>query len=93
MVRSDIVAINKELRKLLPEDSFVLDNPSFDDSIVGVEMNSDRIIYSYDKMIVEYAKDNNCDELEAMDWINYNTIRALPYIGDKAPMIMFEVLQ
>ena len=30
-------------------------------------------------------------EEEAIEWINYNTIRALPYMGDKAPIIMYPI--
>lgn len=33
---------------------------------------------------------NDCDEIDAIEWIEYNTIRALPYAGDKAPVIVYE---
>lgn len=26
---------------------------------------------------------------EAMEWVDYNTIRAIPYMGDKHPIIMY----
>ena len=26
---------------------------------------------------------------DAVDWIEYNTIRSLPYAGEKAPIIMY----
>ena len=81
------MAINKEIRESLPEDSLVFDNPSFDNSIIGVASNSDRVIYSYDKMVEEYMQDNNARDIDAIDWIEYNTIRALPYMGENAPII------
>ena len=28
------------------------------------------------------------DEIDAVEWIDYNTIRALPYMGENAPMII-----
>jgi hypothetical protein len=28
-------------------------------------------------------------ETEAVKWIEYNTIRALPYMGSEAPLIMY----
>ena len=28
---------------------------------------------------------------EAIEWIEYNTIRALPYMGNKAPIIVKEL--
>ena len=30
-------------------------------------------------------------EEEAMEWIDYNTIRAIPYAGSGAPIIMFDL--
>ena len=28
---------------------------------------------------------------EAVEWIEYNTIRALPYMGEDAPIIMYRL--
>lgn len=81
------MAINKEIRESLPEGIIVLDNPSFDNSIIGVASGSGRVIYSYDKMVEEYMKDNNARDIDAIDWIEYNTIRALQYMGENAPII------
>jgi hypothetical protein len=81
------MAININIREMLPENSMVLDNPSFDNSIIGVSSGSGRVIYSYDKMIEEFMKDNNVRDIDAIDWIEYNTIRALPYMGENAPII------
>lgn len=25
----------------------------------------------------------------AMDWVNYNTLRALPYMGENAPIVIY----
>ena len=86
------MVINKEIRENLPEDSIVIDNPSFDNSIIGVSSNGGRVIYSYAKMVEEYMKDNNARDIEAIDWIEYNTIRALPYLGEYAPIICEELL-
>lgn len=36
-------------------------------------------------------KETNLSEEEAIDWVNYNTIRALPYMGDRAPIIMYSL--
>ena len=55
--------INAELRDFLAEinpEMIILDNPSFDNSIIGTDF-AGRIVYSYDKMIEEWIKraDNN----------------------------------
>ena len=42
--------------------------------------------------MVEWLVENESfTELEAIEWIDYNTIRALPYVGDKAPIIMYPI--
>ena len=88
--------VNKEFRDALnryleesEETTVLLDNSAFDNSITGITENG-RLIYSYDKMVIEYAEDNNCDLLDAMEWVNYNTLRSLPYAGEKAPIIIME---
>jgi len=58
----------------------------FDGSIIGIS-NDNRLIYDYKKMIEEFAKDNNCSYFDAEEFIQYNTLRALPYENDKDGMV------
>ena len=67
----------------------MFENPSFDESIVGIS-NDNRIVYNYEKMVEEFAYDNSCDYEEAEEFIQYNTMRALPYYGDEAPIVISE---
>ena len=57
-------------------------------SIIWWTRNCGRAIYDYSKMVHEFAEDSSCDESEAEDFICYNTIRALPYAGDGAPIVL-----
>lgn len=82
------MAVNLELRAELPEDAIVFDNMSYDGSIVGVTTD-DRVVYDYDKMVEELMEDEGWSYEEAAEWINYNTIRSLPYAGENAPIIMY----
>ena len=84
------MAINMNIREILPEGAIILDNSAFDNSIIGVTLD-DRLIYDYDKMIEELMEDDEMTFDEAMDWIDYNTIRALPYAGSMAPIIVQRV--
>lgn len=59
----------------------LFDNPSFDKSIVGISSDQ-RVVYDYDLMVQEFAEDNNCSVEEAEEFIQYNTMRALPYFDD-----------
>ena len=86
------MAVIPELRDELPEDAIVFDNMSYDGSIVGVT-TGDRVVYDYDQMIEELMEDEGWSYEEAAEWIDYNTIRALPYAGENAPIIMYKILK
>lgn len=86
---------NEKFRKALAEalgefdelDAVILDNHDYDDSIVGVTEDG-RLVYDLEKMYAEFAKDEGCGIDEAVEWVEYNTLRALPYMGEKAPIIL-----
>ena len=81
------MSVNIEVRKQLPPHSIVLDDESFDDSIIGVSLD-DRVIYSLDLMVTEYMVDNDCSMDDAYEWLSYNTLRAIPYMPDPKPMVV-----
>lgn len=81
--------VNRELRNKLPDGTLILDNASYDNSIIGITFDG-RLIYSYQQMVEEYRQDNDCEEIDAVEWVEFNTIRALPYMGDKAPIVVLE---
>jgi hypothetical protein len=82
------MAINDNVRRELEDDTIVFNNPSFYNSIIGVTING-QVVYDYEKMVDELMKDDGISEQEAIDWIEYNTIRVIPYAGEMAPVIMF----
>ena len=84
------MSVNLQLRDELPEDAIVFDNMSYDGSIIGVTTD-DRVVYSYDKMVEELMQDEEWSYEDAVEWIDYNTIRALPYAGPKGPIIMYSI--
>ena len=79
----------EEVRKYAEENDLGIvyfTNPNFNESIIGISID-DRVIYDYDSMVNELMKTDNISCEEAIDFIEYNTIRALPYI-DNAPIIL-----
>jgi hypothetical protein len=88
-IKERSMGVNLNVREQLPPNSIVFDNESYDNSIIGVTFD-DRAIYSYDRMVTEYMEDNECSEEDAIDWIEYNTMRALPYFPEPRPMIVYE---
>ena len=72
------------------EDVIYLTNYSYDDALIGIS-DDNRAVYDYDKMVKWLMEDEGFTEEEAIEWIDYNTIRALPYMGEKAPIIMYPI--
>lgn len=79
--------VNQEIRDKLQEDTIVFNNPSFDNSIIGMTFDG-RAIYDYCSMIKELSVDEGMTEEEADDFINYNTINVLHYCNNKRPLIV-----
>ena len=82
--------IGEELQEMGLND--VVYFPDFDDEcIIGIDTNG-RTIYNYEKM-VNFLIEEGMDDIEAIEWLEYNTIRSLPYIDSqtngKAPIIMY----
>lgn len=73
----------------IEEEVIRLDNHHYDKSIIGMTEDG-RLIYSFELMVQEFMEDEGCDETEAIEWLEYNTLRALPYMGERAPIIMME---
>ena len=81
------MAINLEIRELLPQGAIVFDNPSFDNSIIGSTFDG-RAIYDFDCMVEEMMEDEDLSREDVIDFVEYNTIRSLPYAGRYAPLIV-----
>jgi hypothetical protein len=72
------------------EDVILLDNYSYDDALVGIT-EDDRAVYDFDKMVKWLQEKEGFSALDAIEWIEHNTIRALPYAGERAPIIIYSV--
>lgn len=76
------------LNELGMEDSIVFENPDYDSAIIGFDENSGRVIYDIEKMIEHLMDEDNISYDDALDFISYNTLRALPYAGENGPIVM-----
>lgn len=65
----------------------VFSNPSYKNSIIGVSYDN-RVIYDYDLMIEDLMEEENLSFEDALEFLEYNTLRALPYMGNDAPIIL-----
>lgn len=69
------------------EESIVFESPDYDSAILGVTEDG-RVVYDYYKMIQDLMDQDGMTRDEAIEFLEYNTIRALPYAGEEAPIIM-----
>lgn len=87
--------INEDLREHIKNNydgAVLFDNPSFDNSIIGISTNNN-IIYDLTSMVDELAEDDDMSYEEALEFIDYNTLRTIPYINEGSkPIIMTELL-
>lgn len=61
---------------------------SYDTALIGVS-DDNRAVYDFDKMIDWLIDTQKFEYEEAKEWIEINTIRALPHFGEGAPIIMY----
>lgn len=66
----------------------LFDNPSYPNSIIGLTIDN-RAIYDMEQMIVDLMEEGKISYIDALEFIEYNTIRALPYMGGDAPIILY----
>lgn len=66
----------------------LFDNPRYPNSIIGLT-HDDRAIYDMEQMIVDLMEEDKISYIDALEFIEYNTIRALPYMGGDAPIILY----
>lgn len=68
----------------------VFQTPDFASAFVGTS-DDGRAIYSYTLMVESLMLEDNMSHNEAIEFIDYNAIRALPYMGEKAPIIVYDI--
>lgn len=88
---SKLEEIKEQLRERDYGDSVLFENPSYVDAIIGVS-DEGAVCYSYEKMIKYLMDTDQMDYEEAMEFIDYNTIRALPYTASygKRPIVIYD---
>jgi hypothetical protein len=73
----------EEIFEMFPDEEF-LKAEGFDSAIIGVEPNTMKLVYSRDKMVGILIEDEKMDEIDAIEYLEYNTWNA--HVGDKTPI-------
>lgn len=83
------MSVKSLLEELGYEDVIVFDDYG-EETLIGVDSNN-RAVYDYDKMVEWTMRNFDCTYEDAMDWIDYNTIRSMPYVGKGAPIVVYPI--
>lgn len=71
------------------EEAIVFRNPDFQKAFIGITHDG-RAVYSYSLMVASLIEEG-MDTEEAVEFIDYNTLRAIPYMGENAPVVMMDL--
>lgn len=80
---------NKQLKEVIADKVFdqeeldqiiVLEGDEFADGAIGLTIDN-HLVYDYNKLVESLMKHNDWSELDAIEWIDFNTIRSLPYMA------------
>lgn len=63
---------------------------SYDSALIGVS-DDGRAIYDYGLMIEWLMEEESLSIEDAVDWVEYNTLRSLSYFGSDAPIVMYKL--
>lgn len=70
------------------EETIVFENPSYSNAFMGVTCDGNAV-YDFEKMVGCLQEEDGMDYTDAVEFIEYNTIRALPYMGPMAPVVFY----
>lgn len=73
------------------EETIVFENPGFPEAFIGVSEDG-RAVYDFEKMCESLMEEDDMEYIDAVEFIEYNTIRAIPYFGPMAPVVMYPVV-
>lgn len=64
----------------------------YKEAFIGLS-HDDRAIYDYDLMVECLVQNENMSYDDAIEWIDYNTLRALDYFSEeKKPIVLFRMV-
>ena len=72
------------------ENAVIFENPDYDSAIIGISTD-ERVIYRYSLMIEYLVEREGMSVDDAIDFVDYNTIRSLPYV-EKSPIVMYDLI-
>ena len=72
------------------EETVFFEHPSMVKAITGIT-DSEQLIYDYNLMIEAAMEEEGWTCEDAIDWIEYNTLRSIPYMGSYHPIVSLPI--
>lgn len=72
------------------EETVFFEHPSMVKAITGIT-DSGQLIYDYNLMIEAAMEEEGWTCEDAIDWIEYNTLRSIPYMGSSHPIVSLPI--
>lgn len=84
------ISIEEYLCQLGYEDVICFKDYDYRTAIIGVTTDN-RLVYDFNMMIDYLMEEDDFTYDEAAEWIDYNAVRSLPYVGEDAPIIVYPI--
>ena len=62
--------------------------PGYESAIIGVT-DDDRVAYDYHRLCLAEMANAGCTYEEAEEWVQFNTLRSIPYMGSQSPVVIY----
>lgn len=86
---NDIEELKEALWERDAENTTFFVDPDYISAVIGISTD-DRVVYSYEKMVEFLMNSDGIAYEDAEEFIEYNTIRTIPYMGKNSPIIVKE---
>lgn len=81
------MTVAKKIESAGYESVLIFENPSYENAFIGVS-HDERAVYDYDKMLACLMDEDGMTMEEAAEFIDFNTVRSLPYYSG-SPIIVY----
>ena len=85
-------AISDQYGDEVLENLYMFENPAFINAITGIDMHHKKVVYDYEKMVGCLMDEDEMTEEEAIEFIDYNTLRTVPYM-ENPPIIVMPIFE
>jgi hypothetical protein len=85
-------AIAEQYGDEMLENVSMFENPAFVNAVVGFDTHHHKIVYDYEKMVGCLMDEDEMTEEEAIEFIDYNTLRTVPYMPNP-PIIAMPIFE